>query len=495
MASRSVKLSTKNLSKLKASVGKPKFDRSTVKTGIVHLGVGGFHRSHQAMYTHKVLEEDPNWGICGVGLVPGDKKMQDALSAQDNLYTLMSKTSKATTVEVIGSIVDYLYAGNGGDATAAVINRLASPDTRIASLTVTEKAYTVDDSTGDLDVKNTMIQHDLANPNVPITPVGYIVAGLKKRMDSGMAPYTVLSCDNLPMNGRLMERVVGQYAEIVDPQLANWIKEYTAFPSTMVDRITPSTTDADIEYLSKAYEIEDAWPVCAEDYTQWVIEDKFPLGRPEWEKTGALMVADVEPYELMKLRLLNGSHSALAYLSYLAGHRSVHQAMEDDLVYSFIERYMNAVTPTVPDVPGVDLVAYKDTLRERFSNPNVSDQITRLAEDGSKKMVGFIRGSISELLASGDDTTPVAAAVAGWIRFCRGYDEKGEEIEINDPQALALKETANKTKTQGSSDFLKRFLSEEIGSNARFVSQVDGFLQTLDNHGASELLAQLAKTK
>ncbi|GAB5360616.1 hypothetical protein AAMO2058_000642500 [Amorphochlora amoebiformis] len=493
MASRPIKLSAENLAKLKASVAKPKFDRSSVKTGIVHLGVGGFHRSHQAMYTHKVLEDDPNWGICGVGLVPGDKKMQDILRSQDNLYTLISKNSKATSIEVIGSIVDYMYAGNRGNATAAVIDRLASPETRIASLTVTEKAYMVDDSTGDLDVKNIMIEQDLANPHLPVTPVGYIVAGLKKRMDSGMAPYTVLSCDNLPMNGHLTERVVGQYAEIVDPTLAAWIKENTAFPSTMVDRITPSTTDADIEYLSKAYEIEDAWPVCAEDYTQWVIEDNFPLGRPEWEKTGALMVADVEPYELMKLRLLNGSHSALAYLSYLAGHHNVHLAMEDDLVYDFIERYMNAVTPTVPDVPGVDLSAYKDTLRERFSNPNVSDQVTRLAEDGSKKVVGFIRGPISELLASGKDTAPIAAAVAGWIRFCRGYDEKGVKIEIKDPQAEALKQAANQVKVHGSSCFLKKFLSEEIGTNKTFVGQVDGFLQTLDNTGARSLLAQLAE--
>jgi len=494
-ASHILKLSAANLKNLPKNVPIPTYNRSSVRQGIVHLGVGGFHRSHQAVYTARVLTQERDWGICGVGLVPSDKKMQETLESQDHLYTLVTKNSKSTEVEVIGSIVDYLFAGDGMH-TQNVIDKLSHDDTKIVSLTVTEKAYMVDDATGNLDESHPLIIHDLENPRNPKTPVGYVVAGLRRRMELGLPSFTVMSCDNLPMNGALTKKAVMQFASKVDTErkvgLADWIAENTAFPSTMVDRITPATTPEDVALLKEMYNIDDAWPVCAEDYTQWVIEDNFPLGRPTWEAFGALLVDNVEPYELMKLRLLNGSHSALAYLSYLAGHRRVHEAMQDDEVFHFIKNYMDVITPTVPEVPGVDLNAYKAILCERFSNPNVSDQVSRLAEDGSKKMQGFIRGATEELLLKGHDTKHVAGAVAGWISYCRAVDLENNEIEVVDPRADELKEAAHLSDVEGSRRFLGKFLSKEIASSDQFSRQVDGYLKQLKDHGASDVIRSLS---
>mmetsp|Transcript_16795 Transcript_16795/g.20171 ORF Transcript_16795/g.20171 Transcript_16795/m.20171 type:complete len:498 (-) Transcript_16795:280-1773(-) len=489
-----VKLCTKNLTKLgkKTQVSLPVFNREGVSPGIVHLGVGGFHRSHQAVYTAKALTQDPSWGICGVGLVPADKKMEDALASQDHLYTLLTKNSKSTEIEVIGSIVDYLYNGEGA-RTYDVMKKLAHEDTKIVSLTVTEKAYMIDDSTGDLDESHPLIQHDLENFLTPKTPIGYVVAGLRLRMFKNMPAFTVLSCDNLPMNGELTEKAVLQYAEKIDSNLAAWIRENTAFPSTMVDRITPATTAEDIALIKENYGIEDAWPVCAEDYTQWVIEDNFPSGRPAWEAFGALLVEDVKPYELMKLRLLNGSHSALAYLSYLAGHRRVHEAMQNDDVFQFMINYMETITPTVPEVPGVDLNAYKGILRERFSNPNISDQVSRLAEDGSKKIVSFVRDATEELLAEGQPTKHVAGAVAGWIRYSQGMDMKGEPIHIQDPKAEELKHFAHRVKGEGVGPFLSNFMGDKVASSEKFSAEVTDFVSRIESEGPKAVLKSLAE--
>eukprot|EP00468_Gymnochlora_sp_CCMP2014_P007468 CAMPEP_0167761898 /NCGR_PEP_ID=MMETSP0110_2-20121227/12439_1 /TAXON_ID=629695 /ORGANISM="Gymnochlora sp., Strain CCMP2014" /LENGTH=484 /DNA_ID=CAMNT_0007648655 /DNA_START=230 /DNA_END=1684 /DNA_ORIENTATION=- len=475
----------------------PDFRRTDITSGIVHMGVGGFHRSHQAVYTASLLSHDPQWGICGIGLIPGDRKMQKTLHDQDYLYSLVTKNSKSTRVEIIGSIVNYKFAGSerpdsgkggGWEEAEGVIEQLASTNTKIVSLTITEKAYAINDESGDLDLTHPLILHDLKNPSYPKSPVGYVVAGLQRRRQRGLAPFTVLSCDNLPMNGELTKRAVVQYASSLDQKLGSWIEEHTAFPSTMVDKITPATTNDDIDMLRKQYSLDDAWPVCAEDYTQWVIEDNFTLGRPRWENAGALIVDDVKPYELMKLRLLNGSHSALAYLSYLAGHRSVHEAMQDDNVYVFIQKYMEAITPTVPSVPGVELDTYKKNLIERFSNPNISDQVTRLAEDGSKKMVGFIRDPIRDLIAGGQDTKIVAAAVAGWIRYCVAVDFEGKAIEIVDPLANELVVTAKEAcENDDSGRFLGKFLGADLVDSS-FKVEVDYYLTRLRTSGAAAVL-------
>eukprot|EP00469_Lotharella_globosa_P015112 CAMPEP_0167820630 /NCGR_PEP_ID=MMETSP0112_2-20121227/6217_1 /TAXON_ID=91324 /ORGANISM="Lotharella globosa, Strain CCCM811" /LENGTH=497 /DNA_ID=CAMNT_0007721247 /DNA_START=38 /DNA_END=1531 /DNA_ORIENTATION=- len=486
-----LKLCSANLARIGEAVAVPAFERSAVRPGIVHLGVGGFHRSHQAVYTGRTLCLDSSWGICGVGLTRGDKKMEQTLTQQDHLYTLVTKKAKETSVEVIGSICDYIFAGEGKN-TEKVLARLEDEQTRIASLTVTEKAYMLNDTTGDLDDTHPLIQHDLQSPNAPKTPVGFIVEGLRRRMANGHKPFTVLSCDNLPLNGHLTKKIVLQFANRVggDVGLDQWIDENGAFPNTMVDRITPATTPEDITLVQRDFAIDDAWPVCAEDYTQWVIEDKFTQGRPRWEDAGALIVEDVAPYEHMKLRLLNGSHSALAYLSYLEGHRKVHNAMEDDDVYAFVSEYMEVVKATVPPPSGVSLDAYTHVLRERFSNPNVSDQISRLAEDGSKKMVSFVKDALNELIYEHPDANVdvVAAAVAGWIRYSFAEDLEGKPIEIKDPQAGTLREYAEISKRKGSGPFIGRFIGNQFAASGRFRKRVDHYLDQLEKQGARAVM-------
>jgi len=377
----------------------PQYTRDDATHWIMHLGLGGFSRSHLAMLTDDVMSRllqqpespshsgsaRPKWGMCGVGLMPWDTKLRDALAKQDYLYTILTRDSEAgDTARVIGSIMDYVHVP---DNPQAALDRFADPSTAIVSLTVTEKGYCLD-GTGGLDVKNKLIAHDLApgGLDAPQSAPGLVVAALRLRRERGVPPFTVLSCDNLPMNGRVARGAVLAFATLLDPAFANWISSSVMFPSSMVDRITPMTTPKEIAVVKDEFGIVDEWPVVAEPFVQWVVEDCFSGLRPPWETCeGVQFVSDVQPYELMKLRLLNSSHSALAYTGYLAGHRLVHDAMADPLIRGFIGRYMAAVAPTVPMVPGVNLSEYQATLVRRFSNSRISDTLARLASDGSVK--------------------------------------------------------------------------------------------------------------
>jgi mannitol 2-dehydrogenase len=422
----------------------PHYSRNDVENWICHIGVGGFHRSHQAYYLHQLLENQwqsgddstSKWGICGIGLMEWDRKMYECLKSQDYMYTLVTRDQEGAKATVVGSIMDYVFAP---EDRSAPVHRLSCPSTHIVSLTITEKGYCMD-SSGNLNLDNEMIKHDLSDLDGPQTAIGLLTAAIKARRDGGLAPFTVLSCDNLPMNGSRLRTIILQFADQVDHELKVYIEENVSFPNTMVDRITPALKAGDVDAVEASYGVKDKWPVIAENFIQWVIEDNFALERPEFEQVGALVVDDVHPYEWMKLRLLNGTHSALANLSYLCGHRDVDVAMADDQICAFVEQYMEQVTPTIPAVPGVDLTEYKAALVSRFSNPHIKDQVQRLAEDGSQKLLTTMRDPMLELAKDGLPLAMIALAVAAFMRYMTGEDEQGDAIKIKDPKTAALKE-------------------------------------------------------
>ena len=409
-------LSSATLPTLSAST--PSYDRTAASVGIVHFGFGNFHRSHVAMYLDLLMErgEGLDWGICGVGVLPQDAVMRDVMRAQDCLFTLVVRHPDGTLEpRVVGSVLEYLY---GPDDAAAVAARLDDPAVRIVSLTVTEGGYLKNPATGEFDAENPAVVHDLAHPEDPRTAFAYIVEGLRRRRAAGAPPFTVLSCDNLQGNGDYARQAVVGFARLTDPGLAAWIDEWVVFPNCMVDRITPSTTDADRVAVSREFGIEDDWPVPAEPFTQWIVEDEFPTGRPALESVGVQFVDDVGPYELMKLRLLNASHQALAYFGAPLGYTLADEAVADGRIRTYLERYMaDEAAPTLGELPGIDLPAYMATLLERFGNPHMKDTLVRLATDGSNRMPTFTLPAVRENLDAGRPVTLGAAMVAAWAEY------------------------------------------------------------------------------
>lgn len=379
----------------------------------MHLGVGNFHRAHQAVYVDDCLAADGAWGIRGVSLRRPD--MHDALAPQDGLYTLAVKDGATTRARVVGSILDVLVATENVES---VLAAMADPATRIITLTVSEKGYCQDPATGDLDPENAAIKADLARSDQPMTVPGLLVEALRRRRQAGIAPFTVLSCDNLPANGRTLGRIVGQYAALVDDALSDWIAGHVTFPSSMVDRIVPATSDADRAEIAALTGLEDAWPVVTEPFTQWVIEDAFPAGRPDLAAAGAELVADVTPFEHMKLRMLNGAHSTLAYVGQLLGHETVADAMADDALARLIAQVMDEAAATL-DLPASDLARYGDALRTRFRNPALKHRTAQIAMDGSQKIPQRLLGTITEAHAAGRPWDGLARGVAAWIAYVR----------------------------------------------------------------------------
>jgi mannitol 2-dehydrogenase len=422
--------------------------------GVVHFGVGGFHRAHQAMYHDRLLTAGKGFqfGIVGVGVMPQDRAMKDALESQDHLYTLVVKHADGTyEPRVIGSIVDYLFAP---DDPAKVVERMAAETTRIVSLTVTEGGY---------DPDNVVFR--------------YILDALALRSERGLEPFTVMSCDNLPGNGdrtRDVCGVVGGESAIGGVQ----------FPNGMVDRITPQTTDADRAEIKERFGFDDAWPVVCEPFAQWVLEDRFTLGRPRYEDVGVQVVSDVEPYELMKLRLLNASHQALCYFAYLDGYRLVHDAAQDPLYRTFLRGYMDREgAPTLAPVPGVDLDDYKATLIERFSNPEIRDTVARLCAESSDRIPKWLLPVIRRNLERDGEIERSAAVVASWARYAEGIDEQGEPIEVVDPHADRV--TAN---ARDGTFIEDRELFGDLADDQRFRSAFDEALSSLHDHGARRTL-------
>ncbi len=470
----------------------PAYERDLVTPGVVHVGVGGFHRAHQAMYHDRMMNDgaDLGWGICGVGVLAADRAMQQALDAQDGLYTLVLKHSDGTyEPRVIGSVVEYLFAP---DDPEAVIEKMAAEPTRIVSLTVTEGGYNVSDITGEFDAASPGVLGDLEPGAVPRTTFGLITEALRRRRARDLAPFTVVSCDNLPGNGELSKRVFTAFARLRDPELADWISGAVRFPNSMVDRITPATTDADRAEVADRFGIDDRWPVVCEPFVQWVLEDDFADGRPPYEDAGVQLVGEVEPYELMKLRLLNGSHQALCYFAYLTGYRLVHEAAQDPLFQAFLRGYMDQeATPTLPPVPGVDLTGYKRTLLERFANPQIRDTIARLCAQSSDRIPKFLLPVIRQQLATGGEIKRSAAVVASWARYAEGTDERGGPIDVVDRYSERLTSLARRQREDPGAFITNRDLFGNLAGNERFMTAYQAALTSLHQHGARATLQSL----
>jgi fructuronate reductase len=416
-------------------VAAPRYRRAAVRPGIVHLGIGAFHRAHQAVYTDAALADDPTWGIVGVSL--RSPETCEALGPQDGLFTVVDRDRDGDRFQIVGSVVGCLVAPSDP---AAVLSALAAPETRIVSLTVTEKGYCWDAARGELDEDHPDIRRDLANVHRPRTAPGFIAAAVRLRRERGLPPFAVLSCDNLPSNGRTTRAVLARFAELADPALGAFVAEHLACPSTMVDRIVPKTTDADRALVSDRTGYDDAWPVMTERFSQWVIEDRFPLGRPEWDRAGAEFVDDVEPYELMKLRLLNGSHSTLAYLGLLAGHEIVASAIGDERLRAFALALMrNELAPTLSMPSGTDVEGYIGRLIERFDNPAIRHRLIQIASDGSQKLPQRLVRPARERLGRGEPIDRIAVAVAAFIRVWGLAFTGRPEIEPLDPLAGRLR--------------------------------------------------------
>jgi mannitol 2-dehydrogenase len=484
-------LNARTLASLDPAVARPGYDRSRVTPGIVHLGVGGFHRAHQAMYADRLLEQggDPSWGICGVGVLPVDERMRDAMRAQDCLYTLVVKHPDGSLEpRVVGSIVEYLLAP---DDPEAVVARMADERTRIVSLTITEGGYNFSPVTGEFDAADPGVRHDLQPGAAPRTAFGLVTEALDRRRRNGQPPFTVLSCDNIQGNGDAARRSFAAFARLRDPELGRWVQEQVRFPNSMVDRITPVTTDEDRAELARRFGVEDRWPVVCEPFTQWVVEDDFPLGRPRFEDVGVQFVEDVEPYELMKLRLLNASHQALCYFGYLAGYRLVHEVAQEALFQRFLLGYMaEEGTPTLRPVPGIDLADYQRTLIERFSNAAVRDTVARLCAESSDRIPKWLLPVIRAQLAAGGPIHRATAVVASWARYAEGVDEEGQPILVVDRLAPELRDLAR----QGGTAFIEnRALFGDLAEDERFRTAYLDSLDSLHEIGARRTLEKIVE--
>ncbi len=485
------RLSETNLADLPSAVALPSYDRREVTTGIVHLGVGAFHRAHQAVYVDDILAQDPRWGIAAASLRSPDT--YDALVPQDGLYTLSVRSGEGEALRVIGAIQRVIVAPQ---AVEDLLRVMADPKTRIVSLTVTEKGYCHDPATGTLNESHPDVVHDLQNPHLPRSAPGFILEALRRRRVARIAPFTVLTCDNLPSNGRTVKRVLTRFAELSDPAFGRFVADEVSCPSTMVDRIVPATSDEDRRRIREALGVTDAWPVVTERFTQWVIEDRFPQGRPAWESAGAEFVADVEPYEHMKLRLLNGSHSTLSYLGYLAGYETVADTMADPAFEGLIAELMDEeVTPTLHMPAGADLRAYKRALIERFRNPALRHRTWQIAMDGSQKLPQRLLGTVRDRLREDAPIDRLALGVAAWMRYVTGIDEKGAPIDVRDPMAACLRERADQA--GGSPERLARELfavrdifGDDLPNDERFTGPVSAALAKLYSKGAKRTVAE-----
>ncbi|QCW99900.1 mannitol dehydrogenase family protein [Aggregatimonas sangjinii] len=476
-----VPLNEQNIEHFKDRLSTPTYSREQSKTGMVHIGVGGFHRAHQAYYTHLLQEKDgaSEWGICGIGLREGDRKMHDILKKQDCLYTLIEKHPDGKiALRIIGSITDFLL---GVDDAQAVVNRMADAATKIVSLTITEGGYNFNPSTGAFDFENPDIQHELKHPDDPRTVYGFLTAALKKRRDDGIPAFTVMSCDNIEHNGDIARKMLLAFAMEQDKSLASWIEEEVCFPNSMVDRITPVTTPSDIAYLRDTYAMEDEWPVTCEPFIQWVIEDDFSNGRPEFEKVGVQFVPDVKPYEKMKLRLLNAGHSVLGILGAIHGHPTINACMEDATFVTFLRAFMDKeASPVLNVLEGIDLNSYKNSLEERFANPNIKDSVCRICSESSAKLPKFLIPTIQENLSDEGSIQYGTLVIAAWCYYSdKEVDQNGQPLEIIDVMQGELHEAARETENNRLAFVKQETLFGALAENERFTATYNTMLQAL----------------
>ena len=486
------RLSQAGLAALPPAIERPRYDRARVTPGIVHLGPGAFCRAHLAVYTDDVLAAGAlEWGI--VGADPITPALRDALSPQDWLYTLLVRGPEGDRPRVVGSLAGLLSVPEEGEAT---LQLMSDPRIRIVTLTVSEKGYCQDAATGELDETHPAVRADLDGGALPRSVPGLLTEAIRRRRAAHVAPFTVLVCDNLPQNGSTARRIVTRFAALRDAGLGRFIEETIAFPCTMVDRITPATREEDRRQVAAAYGYADAWPVVTEPFRQWVIEDNFPGGRPRWEDVGAALVADVHPFEVMKLRCLNGAHSALAYIGVVAGFDTVAAAMADAALAEFVHAlWAEDLAPTVPPVPGTDIGGYTEALEQRFRNPAIRHLTLQIAMDGSQKLPPRLIEPALERLRAGGQARCVALVAAAWMRFLSGRDDAGASYEIADPLAERLRRVERSCEGHprrlvdelfGSSDI---FLPE-IAAHAAFKAAVAAYLGAMRSKGMRRVLAE-----
>jgi fructuronate reductase len=488
-----MRLSSSTLSRLPGTVRRPAYDRAALRAGIVHLGIGAFHRAHQAVYTDDALAAgDLGWGIVGASLRSPDTA--DALNPQDGLYAMAVRSGEGERVRVIGSVRRVMVAPENPEA---LLQQMAAPKVRIVSLTVTEKGYCHDPATGSLREDHPDILADLASPSTPRSAPGLIVEALARRRAAGVPPFTVLTCDNLPANGATVHRVLSRLAGLRDPELGRHVHEDLACPSTMVDRIVPATTDDDRDRIAAVLGVRDSWPVVTEPYTQWVIEDRFPQGRPDWAAAGATFTTDVAGWEAMKLRLLNGSHSSLAYLGYLCGCETVADAMAEPEIAAHVEALMDEVAPTLRVPAGADMAGYRAGLVARFRNPALRHRTWQIAMDGSQKLPQRLLGSVRDRLAAHAPIPRLALGVAAWMRYVAGFDEAGRPIDVRDPLAAELRRIADAAGTSPAAQArglmeVRAVFGEDLPADPRFAWPVTAALESLARDGVRATLSRMA---
>jgi mannitol 2-dehydrogenase len=484
-----VRLARANLGQLRPGIAIPNYDATALAPGILHFGVGNYHRAHQAVYLDQLFNagKSRDWAIIGTGVRAADRQMHDALKAQDWLTTVVEQEADCSRARVTGSMIGFIPPGNR----AAVVARLADPSIRIVSMTITEGGYFIDPATGSFNPEFPEIAQDAKNPDDPATVFGLIALGLKKRREADIAAFTVMSCDNIPHNGVVTRNAVAGIARAWDAGLAGWIADNAAFPNAMVDRITPATSDRERKLLAQVFGIEDNWPVFCEQYTQWVLEDEFCSGRPALEEVGVEFVPDVTPFEFMKIRILNGGHASIAYPASLLDIHFVHDAMSNPLIGAFFARIeREEIMPTVPPVPGVKLDDYYELIRRRFANPRIGDTIPRLASDGSNRQPKFIVPVIRDRLKTGGSMDALALESALWCRHCHGRSEGGREITAGDPNWTRLQDLARKAAHDPRAWLSMDDVYGDVAQSAVFQAAFGRALSDIWSKGTARVLAE-----
>jgi len=481
-----MKLNQNSLESLPEGVSVPGYERAAISPGILHIGVGNFHRAHQAIYMDRLFNKglDFDWGILGAGIMPYDAQKRERLGRQDWLSTVIELDPQGYTARICGAMIGFAEVSN-----QSLIQALSKPEIRIVSMTITEGGYFLDPKTGGFDAAHPDILYDSQNPHQPRTVFGALVVALRNRKLAGIPPFTVMSCDNVPDNGQVAKRAVVGLANAIAPDHSGWIDENVAFPNSMVDCITPATGERERLMAAKRFGIEDADVVVCEPFRQWVLEDAFPQGRPALEQVGVEFVKDVAPYEQMKLRILNGGHAAIAYPAALLGLHYAHDAMNNPLVLAFLDKLeKQEIIPTVPTLPGVDFNHYFDQTKKRFSNAEIGDTISRLCLDGSNRQPKFILQTISDRLMQGLPIKGLALEVALWCRYCAGTDDRGNPLKVDDENAERLQKGARQARNDAAAFLNMPDIFGTLSTNETFAAEFSDALQSLWQDGTAATL-------
>lgn len=482
-----VTLSNDTLNDLPAEIERPRYERSGLTPGILHIGVGNFHRAHQAWYLHRLMQKGlaRDWAIIGAGVRPFDEKQRQKLQAQDYLTTLIELDPSGRSAEIVGSMIDYVPVQEGN---SPLIERMAQPDIRIVSLTVTEGGYYIDPATNAFNADHPDIVHDAQTPDAPVTAFGAIVAALRLRRDRGIGPFTGLSCDNLQGNGGILRQTVVSLARLSDPDLAEWIDQNCTFPNSMVDCIVPATGPKEVE-LVREIGIADDIPVTHENFRQWVIQDDFCAGRPDWDEVGATFSDRVHDYETMKLRILNAGHQIIVGAGELLSIETISGCMEHPLIGALFQKVeTEEIAPRVASVPGMTPEAYVDLIGQRFRNPAIVDTVRRVAFDGSSRHTGFILPIVRDALAEKGSIEGLALVEALWARMCSGTREDGSRIEPNDPFWDDLTEVSAAAKQRPQAWLEQRQIYGDLGNDARLADAFEKWLTYIWEHGTEAAL-------